>query len=68
MTSQQLETLWSQLLGMGHTAALNAIYTIGYAAGAGITVDTNLDNKAKTATAPTVAQVQIITSSQKLKN
>lgn len=67
MTNQQLELAYGALLGMGHAAALRAVYTLGYASGAGLPVDNNLDDKARAGTAPTVTQLQTITSSQKLK-
>jgi len=68
MTNQDLELLYGQLLGMGHTAALKAVYNLGYAAGAGTSVDDNLTDKTKVASVPTVAQVKSLVNNPKLKN
>lgn len=58
MTNQEIERMYGSMLEAGHTVALRAVYMAGYANGAGKTIDGNLDDVTKTATVPTVAQVQ----------
>lgn len=67
MTNTDIDQIYAQFLGMGHTAALKAIYTLGYSNGAGTTIDGNLIDQAKAATKPTTAQMASMTSNPKLK-
>jgi hypothetical protein len=67
MTNQQLGVVWGQLLGMGHEAALRGLYMLGYAAGAGVSVDLNLPDVTRTAAVPTMATVTAITTNAKIK-
>jgi hypothetical protein len=67
MTNADIDQIYAQFLGMGHTAALKAIYTLGYANGAGTAIDDNLTDKAKVATKPTPAQMTSMTNNPKLK-
>lgn len=62
MTNQQIEAAYTAALGNGHAAALRAIYTLAYANGAGLPIDANLGDRARTSTAPTVAQIQTVIS------
>lgn len=67
MTNAELESVFTAALGNGHAAALRAIYTLGYANGAGLTIDSNLGDRARTATAPTSAQVATLLNHSKIK-
>ena len=55
MTNAQLEAIYIANIGKSRMTALQAIYTQGWYAGAGVTVPTAKDplNKAQSATAPT---------------
>lgn len=56
MTNAEIERTYSDFLVNGHAAALRAIYTLGYAKGAGLTVNSNLTDHARTQVAPTSAE------------
>ena len=55
MTNAELEAIYKSNIGKSRMTALQAIYTQGWYAGAGVTVPTagNALNKAQSATAPT---------------
>jgi hypothetical protein len=67
MTNAQLDQVWGQLLGMGHEAALRGLYMLGYAAGAGASIDANLPDVTRTAAPPAMSVVTAITTNPKIK-
>lgn len=67
MTNSDIEMTYAQFLGNGHAAALRAIYTLGYAKGAGVTVDANLPDQARVQVAPTTAEKTTLSQNGKIK-
>jgi hypothetical protein len=67
MTNSDLESAYAQFLGNGHSAALRAIYTLGYAKGAGLAVDDNLPDHARIQAAPTSAEKTTLSKNGKIK-
>lgn len=67
MTNSDLEAAYAQFLANGHASALRAIYTLGYAKGAGVPVDGNLPDQARLQAAPTTAEKNQISTNQKGK-
>lgn len=67
MTNQQIEAFYTAALGNGHAAALRALYTLGYANGAGLTIDANLGDQARQRNAPTTAQTQTLLNHPNVK-
>ena len=67
MTNTEIERAYSDFLVNGHAAALRAIYTLGYAKGAGLTVDTNLTDQARNQTAPTSAERDTLKQNSRIR-
>jgi hypothetical protein len=66
MTNADLDQIYGQFLGMGHNAALRALYTIGYANGAGTPIDSNLTDLAKASTKPTTVQLTAVVTNKRI--
>lgn len=52
MTLSQLEAIYKANIDLGHTEALQAVYTQGYCAGAGVTVSSSTPDQTSKQSAP----------------